>query len=77
LEEIARAAVATAQLEYVELASQDTIEHLSLLDRPAFLAVAARVGEVRLIDNVGFDVVAGELVADRGVRLKGSSLLYG
>jgi pantoate--beta-alanine ligase len=76
LEGIAKAAVASAHLEYIELASQETVERLPTLDRPAFLALAARVGEVRLIDNVGLEVVAGELVADRGVRLEGPSLLY-
>jgi pantoate--beta-alanine ligase len=38
--------------EYVELVDLDTLEPVSELDRPALLAIAARVGGVRLIDNV-------------------------
>jgi hypothetical protein len=60
----------------VELVSQDRVERLDELDRPSFLAVASRVGKVRLIDNIAFDVVAGEVVADRGLRLEHPSLLY-
>ncbi len=56
------------QPEYVELADQVTAERLSALSRPAFLAVAARVGDVRLIDNVAFDEVEHRFVADRGIR---------
>ena len=37
--------------EYVELVDPDTLQPLSELDRPALLAIAARVGDVRLIDN--------------------------
>ncbi len=76
LQDIVAATVATARLEYVELAAQDSAEPLGQLDRPAFLAVAARIGSVRLIDNVAFDLVAGEVVADRGIRLEQPSLLY-
>jgi hypothetical protein len=60
----------------VELASQDRVERLNELDRPSFLAVAARVGKLRLIDNIAFDLVAGEVVADRGLRLEHTSMLY-
>ncbi|HTZ65085.1 MAG TPA: pantoate--beta-alanine ligase [Solirubrobacteraceae bacterium] len=38
--------------EYVELVDLDTLEPVSELDRPALLAIAARVGGVRLIDNI-------------------------
>ena len=41
-----------ADLEYVALADSLTASPLQMLDREAFLAVAARVGPVRLIDNV-------------------------
>lgn len=37
--------------EYVELVDPDTLEPVSELDGPALLAIAARVGGVRLIDN--------------------------
>ena len=76
LESIVRDALQSSHPDYVELASQDRVERLGELDRPSFLAVAARVGKVRLIDNIAFDLVAGEVVADRGLRLEHPSLLY-
>ncbi|MDQ1123437.1 pantoate--beta-alanine ligase [Microbacterium trichothecenolyticum] len=38
--------------EYVEIVDADTLEPIADLAGPALLAVAVRVGEVRLIDNV-------------------------
>ncbi len=37
--------------QYVELVDPDTMVPLAVLDRPGLLAIAARVGRVRLIDN--------------------------
>jgi pantoate--beta-alanine ligase len=65
IESIAHDLMSEVDVEYVELAAQDDAAHLPQLDRPAFLAVAARVGATRLIDNVAFDSPA--FVADRGV----------
>jgi pantoate--beta-alanine ligase len=50
----ARTALAEREVhaEYVELVDPVTLESLDELDRPALLALAARVGGVRLIDNV-------------------------
>ena len=62
-------------VDYVELADQVSAERLDRLDRPAFLAVAARVGHTRLIDNIAIDASGGAFVVDRGVRLDGPSLL--
>ncbi len=62
--------------EYAEVASQDDVVSQDSLNEPTFLAVAARVGDVRLIDNVHFDVIDGEVVADRGTRLQHQSILY-
>lgn len=73
---MARARIGSSIPEYVTLAAQDTAQPLAELDRPAFLAVAARVGGVRLIDNVAFDLVGGRVLADRGVRLDRPSVLY-
>jgi len=76
LEGIVAGEVAAAGLpgaEYVALADAATSTRIPSRDRPAFLAVAARVGAVRLIDNVWFDAAGG---ADRGVRLERPSLLY-
>ncbi len=44
-------AAADVTLDYLALLDPDTLEPLELLDGPALLAVAARVGRVRLIDN--------------------------
>ena len=60
-------------LAYVTLADTATAQPIPSLDRPAFLAVAARVGEVRLIDNV-FLYPDGS--ADLGTRLDHQSVLY-
>jgi pantoate--beta-alanine ligase len=40
------------QPEYLQLVDADTLEPIETLDRPALLAIAARIGEIRLIDNV-------------------------
>ncbi len=44
--------------EYLALVSPTTLEPVSRLDEPALLAVAARVGAVRLIDNTMLNQVA-------------------
>ncbi len=62
--EMARAEVATeprAHLDYVVVADSETLERLEKLDdRPAFIAIAARIGQTRLIDNV--------MLVDRGAK---------
>jgi pantoate--beta-alanine ligase len=63
------------EVDYVKLASQETMKPIELLDRPAVLAVAAHVGKVRLIDNVAFDVTDGTVVPDRGILLDHPSRL--
>jgi pantoate--beta-alanine ligase len=59
LTEAARAALAGAAVtaEYVALVDPESFEPLTRLDGPAVLAVAARVGAVRLIDNVPLEPV--------------------
>lgn len=57
------------EVDYVELASQETMQPIDVLDRSAVLAAAATVGDVRLIDNVVFDVVEGRPRPDRGIVL--------
>jgi pantoate--beta-alanine ligase len=76
LKEAVRTTLTPLEVEYVELASQDRADVLEELDKPAFLAAAVRVGSVRLIDNVALDVMGGEVVADRGIRLEKPSVLY-
>ena len=46
--------------EYVELVAPDTFEPIDELDGEALLVLAARVGEVRLIDNAVLAPVARE-----------------
>ncbi len=61
---------------YARLASQADVAAVDTLDRPAFLAVAARLGRVRLIDNVHFDRKPDGVEADLGIRLDDTSILY-
>lgn len=74
LEGIVREAVdgAGADLEYATLADAFTAEPIDVVDREAFLAVAARVGRVRLIDNV---VLWPDGGTDTGVALDEDSIL--
>lgn len=62
-------------VDYVELASQETMRPIDVLDRPAVLAAAATVGDVRLIDNVAFDMEGGRPRPDRGILLEEPSRL--
>ena len=61
-------------VEYVELADAFTARQVSSAESDSFLAVAAVVGGVRLIDNVAFDMEHNEV--DRGVTLDRPSILY-
>ncbi len=63
------------RVDYVESVSQTTALPIESLDRPAFLAVAGHVGDVRLIDNLPIDLVGEMFVPDRGVRLDAPSSL--
>ncbi|MGI9529025.1 MAG: pantoate--beta-alanine ligase, partial [Acidimicrobiia bacterium] len=62
-------------VEYVELADTRTATLGDTLAGTQFLATAARIGDVRLIDNVTLDSTT--TTADRGVRLADPSILYG
>lgn len=62
--------------EYAEVASASDVEHLDVIDQDCFLAVAARVGDVRLIDNVHLGVNPDGVLADRGILLDRPSVLY-
>ncbi len=63
------------EVDYVKLASQETMQPLEVLDRPAVLATAATVAGVRLIDNVSFDFEGDRAIPDRGVALPQPSRL--
>ncbi|WKZ83583.1 MAG: pantoate--beta-alanine ligase [Acidimicrobiia bacterium] len=67
-------AVAGAVVEYATLADAATARPIDRLDRTAFLAVAATVGPVRLIDNI---VLEPDGSSDRGSRLEGPSMMGG
>ena len=78
LEGIAREFLAGVEIDYVTLADAGAVTRLPEVDRDAFLAVAARVGSTRLIDNLPLIVEpGGALQVDRGIRLDGPSILYG
>ncbi|MEA3510167.1 MAG: pantoate--beta-alanine ligase [Actinomycetota bacterium] len=63
-------------LDYSTFVSQDTAAPLADLDQPAFLAIAARVGRTRLLDNVHIDRIGAGWVPDVGIHLDGPSILY-
>jgi pantoate--beta-alanine ligase len=63
------------EIDYVKLASQETMKPIATLDQAAVLAVAAHVGAVRLIDNIAFDMVDGKPKPDRGILLDEASEL--
>jgi pantoate--beta-alanine ligase len=47
-----------AGVDYFELRDASTLEPLSLLDKPARILAAARIGHTRLIDNLAVDPLA-------------------
>lgn len=52
--EMARKAIDSAGqtvIDYVELSDPETLEKVSVIDRPVLMALAVRVGQTRLIDN--------------------------
>ena len=76
LHELCRSRIGDVDVEYVQLADQSEAQPLRVLAEPAFLAVAAKVGETRLIDNVAVDFDGDTPIVDRGLRLEGTSMLY-
>jgi pantoate--beta-alanine ligase len=62
---LAAMAAAGAEPEYLALVDPDTLETVQALDRRVLVVVAARVGPVRLIDNV---LIETEQVATRDPR---------
>lgn len=63
------------EVDYVKLASLETMKPIDTLDQPAVLAAAASVDGVRLIDNIAFDLVGDRPVPDRGILLDEPSSL--
>ena len=62
------------EVEYVEVADSTSAAPIEEIDRDAFVAIAGKVGGVRLIDNIAVD--AATLVTDRGTMLDRQSILY-
>jgi pantoate--beta-alanine ligase len=69
------AAASSIDLEYVEVADAGSAGIIDEVTADSFLAVAATVGDVRLIDNVFFDPLNGSV--DLGERIETRSILYG
>jgi hypothetical protein len=67
--------MAKLSIDYVELVAADTMEPIPVLDGPAVLAVAAHVGEVRLIDNLSIEWDNDRAKPDRGMILEEPSRL--
>jgi pantoate--beta-alanine ligase len=59
------------ELEYVEIRTADSLEPLRSLDGAFVIAVAARLGRARLIDNVVVEVGPGGVEVDLGERVAG------
>ena len=61
------AAEPTIELEYVDVRDGATIAPIDVIDGEVLLALAARLGGTRLIDNVGISVVGSVVTVDLGV----------
>lgn len=48
-------AAGPAQIEYIEIVDAQTLEPLTIIDRPARICLAVRIGTCRLIDNIAVD----------------------
>jgi pantoate--beta-alanine ligase len=57
------------RLEYAEVVAADTLAPLDVLEGEVLVAVAARLGDVRLIDNMTIHVDAEGAVVDLGVAV--------
>jgi pantoate--beta-alanine ligase len=78
LREVSMATLAAdpvVDVEYVEVANASDASITGSIDAPVFIALAGKVGDVRLIDSVFLDPNTER--ADRGVRLENRSILYG
>jgi pantoate--beta-alanine ligase len=40
-----------ARIDYISIADATTLDELSVIDRPALVSMAVRIGGTRLIDN--------------------------
>jgi pantoate--beta-alanine ligase len=56
------------ELDYLALVDPDTLEAVDALERPALLALAARIGQVRLIDNAILQPTAGGAPTGKAIQ---------
>lgn len=75
LEQTVSRSISRLEADYVELVSADTMEPLETLEERAVLAVAAHVGDVRLIDNLSIEWEGDKPKPDRGLILDEPSQL--
>ena len=75
IEAIVRETSPSVAFDYVTAVDAETMQPVASIDRSVVLAVAATVGSVRLIDNVAFTFSDRGVIADRGSRLSGPSML--
>ncbi len=45
-------AAADTQIDYITICDPDTLEDVAVIDRPVLMAMAVRIGQTRLIDNM-------------------------
>ena len=76
LEEAVRSVIDTTPVEYASACDAATMQPVELVEGEVVLAVAARIGPLRLIDNVRFRLGDRIAEADRGVWLGRPSVLY-
>ena len=69
-------ALGDGEIDYAEVFSAASVEPVSHVEGEVVLAAAARIGPVRLIDNIRLSSGDQRAVADRGVWLEGPSVLY-
>jgi pantoate--beta-alanine ligase len=62
----------SVELEYAEVRDAESIAPVDRLDGEVLVALAARVGGTRLIDNVGISVVGSAVTVDLGTRSAGA-----
>jgi pantoate--beta-alanine ligase len=67
---------AVPDAEYIALVDEQTMEERTEVQGVCVLATAARLGGVRPIDNVVLSESGARVVADRGVRLPGPSIIH-
>jgi pantoate--beta-alanine ligase len=66
---------ADINIDYIEVADASDASTVDRIEQPVFVAIAADIGGVRLIDNILLDPTTER--ADRGTYIDNPSILYG